>query len=183
MTISTTESESTARGSQNFGSAVRVLSSILLWFLALTSIAGTAYVVTNRIHFARVLSGSMVPVFDRGDVLLLKPVDRSTIRQGQIVMLPLSATDSSLYSHRIIWVEHKGNQTFVRTKGDANPVADPHTLRITSRQVPLVTGALNMSWAPMLRLNKGALLALFALLLALFGWVFVPVKSHGHHRK
>jgi signal peptidase I len=142
--------------------------------LAISSVAGAGYVVLNKIHFARVLSGSMQPQFDRGDVLVLKPIDRSQVGKGQILMLPAAGGDGSLFVHRVISVDRTQGITLVRTKGDANPAADPETLKITSRQVPLVTRAINMSWAPMIGVNKVGIVALFGLLLLAFIWILVP---------
>lgn len=160
-----------------------LLAAALLWTIAISSVAGAAYVVINKIHFARVLSGSMQPQFERGDVLVLKPMDKELVTQGQVVMLPTAQGDGALFVHRVIAVTHDKSATLVRTKGDANPAADPETLKITSAQVPVVTGVINMSWAPMAGFGKAGIAVLFILLLIVFGSMFMPRRrgSHKHN--
>ena len=176
--------ESTSVTSENSRSvATQVRSAIagaLLWAVAITSVVGAAYIVINKIHFARVLSGSMQPQFERGDVLVLKPIDSAAVTQGQILMLPAAQGDGSLYVHRVIEVNRAKGATLVRTKGDANPVPDPDTLRITSSQVPLVTGVINMSWAPMIAVGKAGIVFLFVLLLIAVGSLFYPRRREPH---
>jgi signal peptidase I len=157
------------------------VASTLLWTIAITSVAGAAYIVINKIHFARVLSGSMQPQFQRGDVLVLKPIDRSAVIRGQVLMLPTAQGDGSLFVHRVIEVDHTKGSTLVRTKGDANPVPDADTLRITSTEVPLVTGVINMSLAPMIAVGKAGIVFLFVLLLIAVGSLFYP-RQRGSHR-
>jgi len=167
---STTPAKSTTR----IARVRTTIASTLLWTIAIASVSGAAYIVINKIHFARVLSGSMQPQFERGDVLVLKPIDRTKVTRGQVLMLPTAQGDGSLFVHRVIEVNRTKGSTLVRTKGDANPVADPATLRITSTQVPLVTGVLNMSWAPMVGIGKPGIVFLFVLLLLAFGSLFLP---------
>jgi len=159
-----------------FGQVRRLTAGTLLWSLAITSVISAAYVVVNQIHFARVLSGSMQPQLERGDVLVLKPIDRSQIAQGQIVMLPSVHSDGSFFVHRIVDVKRDKGTTIVRTKGDANPAPDPVRLKITSQTVPLVTGVINMSWAPMVGVGKAGLVLLFGVLILAFGSIFLPQR-------
>ena len=179
-----TTSESAAVTPATSGSRItRVRSAMagaLLWSMAITSVSGAAYVVINKIHFARVLSGSMQPQFERGDVLVLKPIDKVQVAQGQIVMLPTVQGDGAFFVHRVIEVTQEKSATLVRTKGDANPAADPETLKITSAQVPVVAGVINMSWAPMVGVGKSGIAFLFVLLLLATVWVFVPRRRATH---
>jgi signal peptidase len=156
------------------------MAGALLWAIAISSVAGAAYIVINKIHFARVLSGSMQPQFERGDVLVLKPIDKVQVAQGQIVMLPTVQGDGAFFVHRVIEVTQEKSATLVRTKGDANPAADPETLKITSAQVPVVAGVINMSWAPMVGVGKSGIAFLFVLLLLATVWVFVPRRRATH---
>lgn len=151
-----------------------LLATVLLWTIAIASVSGAAYVVINKIHFARVLSGSMQPQFNRGDVLVLKPIDHLQLTQGQVVMLPTAQGDGAFFVHRVIQVTHNKSATLVRTKGDANPAPDPETLKITSAQVPVVAGVINMSWAPMAGVSKLGIAFLFVLLLVAVGSLFLP---------
>jgi signal peptidase len=182
MTTSHTLLSSHSKGHINFGRLYSFVVGVLLWTLAITSVGSAAYIIVNKIHFARVLSGSMQPQFDRGDVLILKPLNHERITQGHVVMLPSVQGDGTLFVHRVVEVNRDKGATLVRTKGDANPAADPETLKITSAQVPLVAGVINMSWAPMVGINKAGIALLFVLLLIAFGSLFMPRRSGGHRR-
>ena len=67
-----------------------------------------------------VLSGSMSPTFNYGDLIIIKDVDTNTLKKGDII----SFTDSKKYNttHRISNISNiKG---CFETKGDANNVKD-----------------------------------------------------------
>ena len=48
----------------------------------------------------------------------------------------------------------KAGQVVVRTKGDANPVEDPWTLEIESKNAPVVITTLPLSAVPILRFDR-----------------------------
>jgi len=70
-----------------------------------------------------VLSGSMEPAFQRGDLLLLN-LNEDPIRVGDIVVFKLDGRDIPIV-HRVVRVHerHNGEIDFL-TKGDNNPVDD-----------------------------------------------------------
>lgn len=70
-------------------------------------------IVFKLIFFTAVVSGSMVPTFERGDLLLMQNFDRS-YRVGDIVMFNDYETNRP-YTHRIQSITKEG----IRTKGDA----------------------------------------------------------------
>jgi signal peptidase I len=74
-------------------------------------------------RFATVLTGSMRPDIQPGDVEILVPEATSGIRVGQIVAFhpPHSAVT---VTHRVIAVQHH-HGVWITTKGDANNVRDP----------------------------------------------------------
>ena len=75
-----------------------------------------------------VVSQSMVPVYDIGDVLVAKEQDPSTIKEGDIVSY-LGTTGSfanKVVTHRVVNIEKRADgKYYYRTKGDANLVEDP----------------------------------------------------------
>ncbi|MHC1603672.1 MAG: signal peptidase I [Candidatus Syntropharchaeales archaeon] len=77
----------------------------------------------NLVFFTVVVSGSMSPTFDRGDLVLMQSIDKDKIEVGDIILFdpPESLTP---YTHRVVSV--KGGR--IRTQGDAVGVADPWTL-------------------------------------------------------
>lgn len=71
------------------------------------------------IYFGAVLSGSMEPIFYKGDLVLMQTYDKSPV-VGDIVMF--GKTDlSAPVTHRVISVRENGRLV---TKGDANKVED-----------------------------------------------------------
>lgn len=89
---------------------------ILPWLgvLALVFILGSQYFV-----FATVLSGSMVPTFEKGDLVLMQTLDLK-VKVGDIVMFPMYGIKEPI-THRVVSITEKGN---IITRGDANPSVD-----------------------------------------------------------
>lgn len=73
-----------------------------------------------------VLSGSMTPTIDTGDLVIDKPdPGAANLQKGQIITFYDSPGSATVLTHRIIQVVYRDNQVFYRTKGDANAAADP----------------------------------------------------------
>jgi len=72
-------------------------------------------------HGRVVLSGSMQPAIDPGDVVLAVPTDPSALRPGQAVVFRDPARPGRVDVHRI--VRRNSDGTFI-TRGDANAQAD-----------------------------------------------------------
>ncbi len=77
---------------------------------------------TKSIFFAAVVSGSMEPTFERGDLVMVQSVYKK-VHEGDIIIFK-----SDIYAypitHRAVEVSEKG----IRTKGDANKYVDAWTL-------------------------------------------------------
>jgi signal peptidase len=73
-----------------------------------------------------VLSGSMVPTFNPGDLVITKPVDAKDLKRGDIITFQPKSDDPSLITHRVISIGTTlaGKEVIV-TKGDANNAQDP----------------------------------------------------------
>ncbi|KAK7327756.1 hypothetical protein VNO77_21847 [Canavalia gladiata] len=71
-----------------------------------------------------VLSGSMEPGFQRGDILFLS-MSKDPIRAGEIVVFNLDGRDIPIV-HRVIEVHQRKDikETYILTKGDNNPADD-----------------------------------------------------------
>ncbi|NJD76634.1 MAG: signal peptidase I [Candidatus Methanoperedens sp.] len=75
-------------------------------------------VASKVIFFTAVVSGSMVPTFSRGDLVLMQNIDH-TYRVGDIIMF--NRPDTNLpYAHRILYITKDG----IVTKGDASNQKD-----------------------------------------------------------
>lgn len=67
-----------------------------------------------------VLSGSMSPAVDTGDMVVIVPQAAEDIKIGQIVAFNDPNGSGDLYQHRVQYVGESGNTIQVVTKGDAN---------------------------------------------------------------
>jgi signal peptidase len=77
-----------------------------------------------------IVSGSMTGTYDRGSLVLDEVVPVADLRGGDVITYTPPGRDH-LITHRIAWIgtDAFGARVF-RTKGDANPVADPWTFRL-----------------------------------------------------
>ena len=137
------------------------------------------------ISLSPVLSGSMKPVFNTGDLLITQEVPANLLRVGDVVVIR-NGEDYSLYAHRIVSIAETGRMLLIQTKGDANPTKDQGTLQIAADQL-LPRGFGRLPWAGTLlnavTRNKVSLLADFGLLALLSIGLNRFFFYRGHHRK
>ncbi len=74
------------------------------------------------VRLMSVLSGSMRPALQPGDMIISREVDSEDIQVGEIVTFKVN--NSTIVTHRVVEVVEKNNKNFFRTKGDANNVED-----------------------------------------------------------
>lgn len=74
-----------------------------------------------------VVTGSMEPVYNVGDVVISKEVDPSTIKKGDDVVYLGEKDDfkDKIVTHRVIKIEKKEGDYYFTTKGVANEYSDP----------------------------------------------------------
>jgi signal peptidase len=82
-------------------------------------------VATGRWHATPVLSGSMRPGLQPGDIVVTQRVPISDLHVRDVVVFHPPAEGDRLTVHRIVSLTTKGDTTTITTWGDANPVADP----------------------------------------------------------
>lgn len=68
-----------------------------------------------------VLSGSMSPAFEAGDMILLQKADPATLQVGDVVCY---MEEESAVTHRIVEIQEADGQPLFVTKGDANNAED-----------------------------------------------------------
>ena len=74
------------------------------------------------------LTGSMAPEIDPGDVTIVTPIAVSEVTEGMVITYHRPIEDHSLVTHRVISLQTAPDGTVsVQTKGDANQAADPWT--------------------------------------------------------
>lgn len=80
------------------------------------------------------VSGSMAPALERGDLVLTAPAAPRAIEPGDVVVRDDAATP---VVHRVVRIERSGSEHLLWTKGDANPEADasPYTAAASVRRV------------------------------------------------
>ena len=72
------------------------------------------------------LTGSMAPLINPGDVVVTVPTPVSSLKTGDIITYKIPVEDRRVETHRIVKLTRNGNgSTTLRTKGDANNGADP----------------------------------------------------------
>nr|XP_014349883.1 PREDICTED: signal peptidase complex catalytic subunit SEC11C isoform X2 [Latimeria chalumnae] len=97
--------------------AMMVSSALMIW-------KGLIVLTESESPIVVVLSGSMEPVFHRGDLLLLTNYQEDPIRAGEIVVFKVKGRDIPIV-HRVIKVHEKENGDIkFLTKGDNNNVDD-----------------------------------------------------------
>lgn len=72
-----------------------------------------------------VMSGSMYPTFDAGDMIILEKVDPSTIEEGDVICFFADNDKNTATTHRVVDIQRDddGAPLFV-TRGDANNTED-----------------------------------------------------------
>ena len=72
------------------------------------------------------LTGSMSPQIDPGDVVISTPLDVHDVTEGMVISYHIPIDDHRVVTHRVISVQHGADGTVtVQTKGDANTAVDP----------------------------------------------------------
>ena len=96
--------------------AMIVFSALMIW-------KGLMFITKSESPVVVVLSGSMEPAFQRGDILFLNNQD-DPIRVGEIVVFKIKDRDIPIV-HRVTKVHEKADgEVEVLTKGDNNRVDD-----------------------------------------------------------
>jgi signal peptidase len=71
-----------------------------------------------------VSSGSMVPVLNVGDIIIVRGVDPQTVTVGTIIIFHSPYEYDMPIVHRVVAVVNNGSSLFFETKGDHNSVQD-----------------------------------------------------------
>jgi signal peptidase len=110
------------------GVCCSALVGLVLAFAAGVVLAGAfgyeRYVIT---------SGSMTGSYDRGSLVFERPVPVARLRVGDVITYspPIGGGPTGRVTHRIAWIGRgRDGRPVFRTKGDANPVADPWTFTL-----------------------------------------------------
>ena len=95
---------------------------ILIYIIIMAALAvGTpkalCYILNTEHPVASITSGSMWPALKKGDIILIKGVDKSELEIGDIIVYE---NERGFTIHRIVEL----NEKTLKTKGDANNIFD-----------------------------------------------------------
>lgn len=131
-----------------------VLASVILWAVILLAALFTFTTlatrdvnnVSNLLGYTplSVQTESMSPTFEAGDLIIIKKVNPSTLREGDIITFhTIIMNQYALNTHRINEIrDDNGYRTYV-TKGDNNQASDTHIIAdgdIVGRYVTRIAG-------------------------------------------
>jgi signal peptidase len=92
--------------------------------LALGMLAVGASIVLLELRLSPVLSGSMRPGIQPGDLVVTAPIPIAELAPGDVIsFFPPDSTEAVL--HRLVSIEQREDGTWISTKGDANADVDP----------------------------------------------------------
>jgi signal peptidase I len=113
---------------------LRAAVAVAMWILLGLAVAGLAAVTLGPrlglFQVETVLSGSMEPVFEPGDLLVIVPEPLTDVRAGQVVSFDAPTPGHRVETHRVVRVINPGPHPVIVTKGDANSAPDPWRARL-----------------------------------------------------
>ncbi len=137
-------------------------------------------------RFDTVYSGSMEPAINVGSMVVVRQVDPSAIRDGDIITFVSRVKADSFVTHRVVEVTNDEGTLAFLTKGDANDAPDEDSVRasdVVGRvrfSVPYAGYAADFLRKP---LGFGLLIGLPALLIILFEARNISVAARDLRRK
>ena len=171
-------------------SPIRSLSGFVLVVLAFGVFALGGITAVYQLRLSPVLSGSMRPGIQPGDLVVTKALPITALKAGDVIsFFPPDSEQAVL--HRLQSVVRREDGTWITTKGDANDVADPWgEIRLRSdRAWRLVTTVPVVGFIPIWTQSlRGPLLVVAGVVLAISGalafWrsglLMHPSAARGH---
>jgi len=104
--------------------AKTALLIVLLIFISYGSWSALKIALHTEYPVLVVVSGSMVPTLERGDLIVVRGVNPGEIAVGTIIVFHSPRDYETLIVHRVYGLEQKGDEVYFRTKGDYNPRPD-----------------------------------------------------------
>jgi signal peptidase len=141
------DERSVHRAMTRIAGVAALLSATFLYFLVATAFISRALPLLAGWEASAVMSGSMAPAIQPGDLVAFTPYRGPVLAPGTIVSFEDPARPGTVTTHRIVEVRDDGSYV---TKGDANPTADstpvtPEMIRGVARMV-YPKAALPMYW-------------------------------------
>lgn len=105
-----------------FGALVRFTAIILVVVAMSLAMLIVAQRIFNPFHV--VVSNSMSPQIKKGDAVVIKDIEPSNVKIGEVIIFRDPEHKEDLVIQRVVRVEDQGGVKFFSTKGDNNPQAD-----------------------------------------------------------
>ena len=105
--------------------AGRVLLSLFLVLSMAGAITFGIVMRTGHLQLEPVLSGSMRPAAQPGDLIVAKQTATTALKVGDVVAFFPPGSTGTPVMHRIVSLTRDGDTTTITTKGDANSKPDP----------------------------------------------------------
>ncbi len=80
-----------------------------------------------------VLSGSMETSIHTGDLVFVKIVDTTTLKEGDVIAF--RNEEDTVTTHRIVEIVYENGKQYFRTKGDANNTEDLNLVEMESEEI------------------------------------------------
>lgn len=116
-----------------------------------------------------VLSGSMEPAFDTGDMVVDRQIPPADARPGDVVTFRDPGTQSRLITHRLRSVSISGGTARMVTKGDANNATESWTVPVNGKIGRVAYRLPKLGYALALTHGRNSKLLLIVLPALLFG--------------
>jgi signal peptidase len=128
----TTAAPPPAHAHTPWAKALRILVGTVTSAMILVAVAAFLFLAVGPrflgYQTSTMLTGSMAPLINPGDVVVSVAKPASELRTGDIITYGIPVDDRRIETHRIVEIIRNANgTTAVRTKGDANNGADPWT--------------------------------------------------------
>lgn len=127
------EADTTPAAGRRNGRARHIVSRAYPWFARVVAgVAATLFLLLAvgphvlGYRTMTMLTGSMAPQINPGDVVVSTPVATRDLHSGMVISYHIPIDDHRIVTHRIVSVDHGMDGTVtVQTKGDANKTVDP----------------------------------------------------------
>ena len=153
------------------GHVVNLLIAAALEVVVIMCALVVGLVVTGH-HIEQVVTGSMQPVIPIQSLVITERVPVSQLQVGDILVFPNPNNGNETIVHRIVWTGHdKQGNLLVRTKGDANQLADNWTIsRSMAAYTDIVHWIVPGGGTLASDLQKAGVGGLILLVIGIIGW-------------
>ena len=112
-------------------------------------------------------SGSMEPVLYRGDLVVVRAVDPSTLQVGDIIIYNRTSDPGEVpIVHRIVAIQEISGELYFTTKGDNNPAPDQGSRTSADIRAKVIGGIRYLGFITLLLLSPNGLTSIILLIIA-----------------